>query len=268
MLITNEAAEKYIRASVTKGHLPLLKMFFLAFTAGQFITFAGMAATVASATITNASVSKLVAALVFPAGLTMVILNFSELFTGNNLMVMSLAERKITFWQLVRNWLVVYVGNFLGSIFVTYLSTVGNVYKLLGNEFAISTLNTAVAKCNMDFFEALIKGIFCNVLVCVAVIMTIMAETAAGKIITLFMPIMVFVILGLEHSVANMSYVSGGLFINQYYGDLDVDVTGLSWYSFLFKNMLPVTLGNLIGGCGSGLIYWYTSIKTNRHHTH
>lgn len=265
MLITNEAAEKYIRASVTKAKMPLLKMFFLAFTAGQFITFAGMAATVAEATVANPSVSRLIMAVVFPAGLTMVILNFSELFTGNNLMVMSVAEKKISVWQLLRNWGVVYVGNFLGSVFVSYLFTVGNVYRLLGNQFAVKTLELAVTKCNMDFQDALIKGIFCNVLVCVAVIMTIMAETAAGKIIALFMPIMVFVILGLEHSIANMGYISGGLFINSHYESLGVDVRGLTWLNFFVKNLIPVTLGNMIGGIGSGLIYWYTSIKTNKH---
>lgn len=265
MLITNEAAEKYIRASISKAKMPLLKKFLLSFTAGQFITFAGMAATVAGATIDNPSVSRLVMALVFPAGLTMVILNFSELFTGNNLMVMSVAEKKITIWQLLRSWIVVYTGNFLGSIVVTYLFTIGNVYRLLGNQFAIKTLETAVSKCNMDFQDAFIKGIFCNILVCVAIIMTLMAESAAGKIIALFMPIMVFVILGLEHSIANMGYISGGLFINAHYGDLGVDVRGLTWLNFFVKNLIPVTLGNMVGGVGSGLIYWYTSIKTIKH---
>lgn len=265
MLLTNKAAEKYIRASITKAKMPMLKMLLLSFTAGMFISFAGAAATVAAATIENASVCRLIMALVFPAGLTMVILNFSELFTGNNLMIMSLADKKIKLLHMLRNWAVVYIGNFLGSIFVTYMFTVSNVYRLLGNGFAIKTLETAVMKCNMEFNDAFIKGILCNILVCVAVIMTIMAETAAGKIIALFMPIMVFVILGFEHSVANMSYVSGGLFINSTYGDLGVDVRGLTWFNFIFKNLLPVTLGNMVGGVGSGLIYWYTSIKTGKH---
>ncbi len=265
MLITNEASEKYIRASKTKATLPIIKKFLLAFTAGEFITFAVTAATVSAATIANPSVARLVMALVFPAGLTMVILNFAELFTGNNLMIMAVLDKKIKFIQMLRNWIVVYIGNFLGSLFVTYLFTAGGVYNLLNNEFAKSTLKIATTKCNLSFEDAFIKGILCNVLVCVAVIMTVMAESAAGKIIALFMPIMVFIILGLEHSVANMSYISGGLFINADYGNLGIDVTGLTWGNFFLKNLIPVTLGNLVGGCGSGVIYWYTSIKTYHH---
>lgn len=115
---------------------------------------------------------------------------------------------------------------------------------------------------HISFTDAIIKGIFCNILVCVAVFMTFMTESAASKIICLFFPIIVFVICAFEHSVANMSYISGGLFINQMYGNYGLDVTGLSWWSFIVKNLLPVTIGNIIGGVGIGVLYWYSNLYT------
>lgn len=157
---------------------------------------------------------------------------------------------------------VVYIGSFIGSVVFTFLCTYGHVYTLFNGQLATNLLSTAVSKCNISFTDAIIKGIFCNILVCVAVFMTFMAESAASKIICLFFPIIVFVICAFEHSVANMSYISGGLFINQMYGNYGLDVTGLSWWNFIVKNLLPVTIGNIIGGVGIGVLYWYSNLYT------
>jgi len=239
--------------------MPLGKMFALAFMAGMFISFAGVASSVAATTVENASLGKLIAALVFPAGLAMVILNNSELFTGNNLLIISVLDKRIKFYSMLKNWIVVYIGNFVGSIFVTGGYALGHEFSLFNNGVAKNIMTTAVAKCNLSFSDAFIKGIFCNILVCVAVMMALTAERVSGKIMALFLPIMVFVISGFEHSVANMSYISGGLFIHSQYGSLGIDTAGLTWYNFIVSNLVPVTLGNIAGGLFIGFMFWFTA---------
>lgn len=260
MISIKEGTKKYSKAGIRKGTMSIPRMFILAVMAGMFIALAGLAATAASVTIENPSAAKIVTALVFPAGLSMVIINEKELFTGNSLMIISVLNRKGTFKHIFRNWIVVFIGNFAGSVLVTGLCTLGNVYSMFDNKFAMSAVTIANAKCSMSFTEALIKAIFCNVLVCFAVLMATLSETHPGKIAVLYFPIMIFVICGFEHSVANMSYISGGLFINNLYGDLGVDTSSLTWWNFLIGNMVPVTIGNVIGGCATGLACWYTNV--------
>ncbi len=257
MLSIQQAAAKYSDSGINKTKMPVLKMFIMAFMAGMFISFAGVASSVAATTVDNASLGKLIAALVFPAGLAMVILNSSELFTGNNLLIISVLDKRIKLLDMLKNWIVVYIGNFLGSIFVTGFYALGHEFSLFNNGVAKNIMTTAVAKCNLSFSDAFIKAIFCNILVCVAVMMALTAERVSGKIISLFLPIMVFVISGFEHSVANMSYISGGLFIHSQYGNLGLDTAGLTWYNFLISNLVPVTLGNIVGGLLIGCAYWF-----------
>lgn len=259
MLNAKQATVKYSEGGMGKTTMPLGKMFILAFMAGMFISFAGVASSVAATTVENASLGKLIAALVFPAGLAMVILNNSELFTGNNLLIISVLDKRIKFYSMLKNWIVVYIGNFVGSIFVTGGYALGHEFSLFNNGVAKNIMTTAVAKCNLSFSDAFIKGIFCNILVCVAVMMALTAERVSGKIMALFLPIMVFVISGFEHSVANMSYISGGLFIHSQYGSLGIDTAGLTWYNFLVSNLVPVTLGNIAGGLFIGFMFWFTA---------
>lgn len=263
MLSVKDATVKYSEAGIGKATMPIVKMFVLAFMAGMFISFAGVASSVVSSTIESPSVAKLVGAMVFPAGLAMVVLNSSELFTGNNLMIISVLDKRIGVFGMLKNWIVVYLGNFAGSIFVTGLYTLGHEYSLFHNEVAKNVVSTAVSKCNLSMTDAFIKAIFCNILVCVAVMMAMTAENSAGKIAALFLPIMIFVVSGFEHSVANMSYISGGLFINAKYGSLGLETTGLTWYNFLVTNLVPVTLGNIAGGLFTGILYWFIG-KSNK----
>ena len=237
MLNAKQATVKYSEGGMGKTTMPLGKMFALAFMAGMFISFAGVASSVAATTVENASLGKLIAALIFPAGLAMVILNNSELFTGNNLLIISVLDKRIKFYSMLKNWIVVYIGNFVGSIFVTGGYALGHEFSLFNNGVAKNIMTTAVAKCNLSFS----------------------AERVSGKIMALFLPIMVFVISGFEHSVANMSYISGGLFIHSQYGSLGIDTAGLTWYNFLVSNLVPVTLGNIVGGLFIGFMFWFTA---------
>ena len=211
----------------------------------MFIALAGTAATIASSTVTNSSVAKVITSLVFPAGLAMVIINGTELFTGNNLLIMSVLSKNITVGQMLKNWIVVYIGNFVGSIFVTGFFKLGNIYSMFNSSVAKSVISIATTKCNLSIQEMFFRAILCNILVCVAVMMAATSKTVGGKIIGLFLPIMVFVICGFEHSVANMSY-------------LGLETAGLTWFNFIVKNLLVVTIGNIIGGCATGIAYWFS----------
>ena len=263
MISIKDATVKYSENGMHKASMPVGRMFMLAFIAGMFISFAGVASLVAASTIENPSLARLLRALIFPSGLAMVMVNGSELFTGNNLMIISVLDKRIRIVDMLKNWVVVYIGNFTGSIFVTGLYTLGHEYSLFHNEVAKSVLDTALSKCNLSATDAFIKGMFCNILVCVAVMMTLTAKTSVEKIGGLFLPIMLFVLSGFEHSVANMSLISSGLFIDMRYGNLGIDTTGLNWSSFLAGNLMPVTLGNITGGLFMGLFYWFIE-KSNK----
>ena len=148
MLSIQQAAAKYSDSGIKKTKMPVLKMFIMAFMAGMFISFAGVASSVAATTVDNASLGKLIASLVFPAGLAMVILNSSELFTGNNLLIISVLDKRIKLLDMLKNWIVVYIGNFAGSIFVTGFYALGHEFSLFNNGVAKNVMTTAVAKCN------------------------------------------------------------------------------------------------------------------------
>ena len=262
-----EVAKNYINTGRSKANLSVGKMLLLGILAGMFIAFGGIGATTAAVSIPLASVGKLVGAVIFPGGLTMVLLAGSELFTGNCLLVIPALEKQISVGRMLRSWLFVYIGNFIGSLLVGAGVVFSHQVSLLGNGLAVSVISTAVSKCSMTFSDAFIRGIFCNLLVCLAVWISFAAKDVAGKIIGLFFPIVIFVLCGFEHSVANMYYVSAGLFAQMIpaYADAaaaaGVDTVALSWGAFFIKNLLPVTLGNIVGGGGLGIIYWAVYLR-------
>jgi formate/nitrite transporter len=233
-------------------------MYALAILAGMFIAFGGVAATTVAVSIPYASLGKLLGACVFPGGLAMVILMQTELFTGNNLLVIPLLQKNITLSELLRNWIIVYFGNLVGSTLVAGLVVGSHQASLFGNAVAESMVSTAAYKVSLSFGDALLKGIACNVLVCIAVwIGGSVAKTVSEKIIGIFFPIMIFVLCGFEHSVANMYYLLVGMFAKYEYA---IDAPTLTWVGCL-KNLCIVTLGNMIGGIALGCILWYTHIK-------
>jgi len=255
MLSPKEIANSAVKIAEGKAKLPAFKMILLGMFAGAFVALAGV-----GATFGNNYVGKLAGACIFPAGLAMVVVAGSELFTGNNLMLAALFSKKISVRQLLKNWSLVFLGNFIGSIIITLLV----VYAGSFDKIADSVIATASAKVNLSFIEAMFRGILCNFLVCIAVWMSFAADTVGGKIAAVFFPVMLFVLCGFEHSVANMFYIPAGLLEAAKTG---VAVEGLNAGTFLLNNLLPVTLGNIIGGAGMvGAGYYLIYLKTIAKH--
>jgi len=267
----NEIAANYVAIGKKKAYTSSPKLLLLGFLAGMFIALAAVGANTASCMIENAGVAKLVGALLFPAGLAMVLIAGSELFTGNNLIVISVLEKEASVGAMLRNWVLVYIGNFIGALFVAYLVNAGNQLGLFGNQLAAATIKTAVTKASLPFGNAFILGIMCNFLVCIAVWMSFAAKTVSGKILGLYFPIMLFVLCGFEHCVANMYYVPAGLFAlgNESYVAMavekGVEMANLTWGNFFINNLIPVTLGNIVGGAGLvGGVYWAIYLKKQK----
>ena len=237
-----EIAANYVETGAAKAALPKGRMFLLALLAGAFIALAGVAATVGTALA-----GKIAGACIFPAGLAMVIVAGSELFTGNNLMVISLLEKKITAGGMLSAWAVVYIGNMAGAM----LAAAAAVWSGVLGAYTDAVIATAAAKCAIPFGQALLRGVLCNALVCTAVWMAMAAKDVTGKIVGLYFPVMAFVLCGFEHSIANMFYIPAGLFSVLRSGGA---AEGLGWGAFFVKNLLPVTLGNILGGVGLGAL--------------
>ena len=238
-----EVCGNFLAVGERKAALPLDKMLVMAVLAGAFIALAGVASTWGSMLVENLSLRRLIAGCVFPAGLAMVVLTGTELFTGNCLMSIALLDKRITLPAMLRNWCVVYVGNFIGAAAVAAMAVWGGVFAGK-EEFLVSA---AMGKM-MPVEQAVFRGILCNILVCLGVLMAAAATDAGGKVVSLFFPVAAFVMAGYEHSVANMYYLTAGVLAG----------ADLSAADIVLRNLLPVTVGNIIGGAvilGGG--YWY-----------
>ena len=252
MLSPTEIATKTIEVGKVKASLSWWKTIILGIFAGMFIALAGV-----GATFGNIHGGKIAGACIFTAGLAMVVVAGSELFTGNNLMLMSLFDRKIKLSRLLKNWLLVFLGNLIGAVFVAALVSVSGLF----DPIVENVVATATAKVNIDFFEAIIRGLLCNFLVCIAVWMSFSAATVTGKIAAVFLPVMLFVLCGFEHSIANMFYIPAGMIA----GAIN-DLAAPNITDFLLNNLLPVTIGNILGGAilvagGYYLAYKPTSVQ-------
>ena len=247
-------------AGVSKSRMSLSRMFVLAILAGFYLTFGATASTIGSCMIENPSVAKIVSGLLFSPGLCFVIINGAELFTGNNLIIISVLDKKVEAFEMLRNWIVVYIGNFVGSVVISAIAVYGNAFACFEGQPGAAALSTAAAKCSIAFGPALMKGILCNFLVCTAVMMAFSIDSAGTKFICAILPVTLFVLCGFEHSIANMGYVSTGLFLKAAgLGAEGADAVSIA--GFALRNLIPVTLGNIIGGCGAGVIYWYSYIR-------
>lgn len=207
-----EIAQNYVEIGVHKVRLSAFKMLILGIFAGMFIGFAGIASTVGSAAVENPSLARLVSACLFPAGMAMVLVSGSELFTGNNLIIIALLEKKIKLSQMLKNWSLVFVGNFLGAGFVAIMVVYGHTPDLLGGRLADSIVNSALNRVNLTFMDSLIRGILCNILVCIAVWAAFASKTVSGKLLMSFWPVMAFVLCGFEHSIADIYFCLAGIF--------------------------------------------------------
>jgi formate/nitrite transporter len=278
-LLPQEMATRAEYLGVRKAEMPFLKMFMLSVLAGAFISLGAIFATTVSAgsmAITTASgdaafstglpfgVTRLLAGLVFCLGLILVVVGGAELFTGNNLIVMAWASGKVTAGALLRNWVIVYVGNFAGALGTAALMFFTRQYTFGANSVGIAALRTGVAKCDLTFIQALALGILCNALVCMAVWLTFSARSTVDKIVAIIFPITAFVAAGFEHSIANMYFIPYALFIKMFdaefiktVGDKVPNLDILTWQAFWLGNLLPVTIGNIIGGAVLvAAVYW------------
>ena len=270
-LLPQEMAEKAEAAGIRKAALSFLPLFALALLAGAFIGLGAMFATntAAASSALPYGLGRLLVGLVFCLGLVLVVVGGAELFTGNNLIVMAWASRKISTWALLRNWLIVYVGNFVGSLGTAVLVFLGRQYTSGGGTVGEAALNIAVGKVNLGFIQALALGILCNGLVCLAIWLTYSARSVADKILAILFPISAFVAAGFEHSVANMYFIPYALIVKTFdpafVAARQLDLAGLTWGTFFLNNLLPVTIGNIIGGAVLvAAVYWLIFLQKKR----
>ncbi|MBO4834870.1 MAG: formate/nitrite transporter family protein [Lachnospiraceae bacterium] len=266
-----DVAQNYIEIGKSKANTPTVKLVILAILAGIFVALGAIASTTVAVAVKPASLGKFLGAVVFPGGLTMVLIAGSELFTGNCLLIIPLLEKAITAKKVVKSLVLTYIGNFIGSILLAAGVVFSHQISLFDNGVAVSVISTATTKCSISFGDALIKGILCNFLVCIAVWISFTAKDIVGKIIGVFFPVLIFVLCGFEHSVANMYYLFAGLFakaIPAYAAAATaagVDTSMLTVGRMFGANLLPVTIGNIIGGAICvGLPYWFIYLRRKK----
>ena len=270
-LIPSQMALKAEQTGVLKANLDFLTTFMLAILAGGFIALGAIFATTVTAgssDFLSFGISRLLGGLVFCIGLVLVVVAGAELFTGNNLIVMAWASRKVSTGKLLRNWGIVYAGNLAGSLVTAVLIALSGQYLFGDGAVGVNALNIANAKIQLGFTQALILGILCNVLVCLAVWLTLSARSVTDKIMAIIFPITAFVAAGFEHSVANMYFVPLGLLLKQEdavvaAANLDGgELANLTVVDFLTRNLVPVTVGNVIGGAVLvGAVYWFVYLR-------
>ena len=264
-----QMARRAEEVGVTKAGLAADKLLALGVLAGAFIAMGAIFATTVTAGGSELpyGVVRLLGGLAFSLGLILVVVAGAELFTGNNLIVMAWASRRVSTRRLLWVWALVYVGNFAGAIATAGLMYLTRQYRFGGGAVGEQALAIATAKVELGFTQAIVLGAFCNALVCLAVWLTYSARTTADKILAVVPPIAAFVASGFEHSVANMYFIPFGILVSNDDSWLagtgnELDLSRLTWGSFLADNLLPVTIGNVIGGALMvGAFYWFVYLR-------
>jgi formate/nitrite transporter len=209
---------------------------------------------VSDASLSFAS-ARVLGGVAFSLGLILVVVAGAELFTGNNLLVMATVAGRIPPCRFLQNLVVIYFANLIGAVGLAGLVTLSGHWKMDGSTVGETALSIAAAKCALPFGEAFFKGVLCNVLVCLAVWLAMAGRTVTDKVLAIVFPIAAFVACGFEHSVANMYFIPLGIFLEPQFASSAAHGS-LNWLGFL-RNLLPVTLGNIVGGAGMvGLVYW------------
>jgi formate transporter len=274
-LLPIEIARKAEEIGAQKARLSVPSLIVLSVLAGAFIALGAMFATTVMAGadgVVPFGLSRLIGGLAFSLGLVLVVVGGAELFTGNTLMVMALAASKISLAEMLRAWAIVYLGNFLGALGTAILVLLSGQYLSGDGSVAGVALSLAAAKVALSFDRAFFLGILCNVLVCLAVWLSIGSRSTTDKIFAVVFPVSAFVAAGFEHSVANMYLIPLGLFIKAWAPDslwsqiaMSPDsMPALTWTGF-FLNLVPVTLGNLVGGAILvGGVYWFIYLRPSR----
>jgi formate/nitrite transporter len=264
-----EITQSYAEAGKKKTERSLGKTLFLAVLAGLCIAFGGAVTNTAAHSIPNVSAARLISGLLFPFGLAMVMLLGAELFTGNCLIPISVLARKTTLGKMLRNWTLVYIGNFLGALLLAAGCAYFGQLDYSGGGLAVFTIRLATGKCGISFTSGIVLGFFCNVLVCAGVLCSLSAKDTSGRILGAYVPVTFFVICGFEHCIANMYYIPAGLFalaIPKYArlaSEAGIDTALLTWGNFLVRNLLPVTIGNILGGVSLGVVMYLCHAPVN-----
>jgi formate/nitrite transporter len=268
----NEIADKVERIGVAKVKLGFYSTATLAILAGAFISLGGIYFTSATSQITlSHSFTQILGGLTFSLGLVLVVVAGAELFTGNNLIVMAFASKKINFQKLLRNWSIVYAGNFVGALLTSIVLYFTNVWAFNNYQYGIRAVTIANNKVNLDFVEAFSLGILCNALVCLAIWLAMGGRNVTDKILGIIFPISAFIAVGFEHSVANMYFLPFALMIKDdpnlllaLQNSSNRDLSNLN-LAGLFNNLLPVSLGNIVGGSlFVGIVYWFIYLRKGR----
>ncbi|MEW6690785.1 MAG: formate/nitrite transporter family protein [Pseudomonadota bacterium] len=249
-----EISEKIQSVGVTKARLTLLQTAMLGVLAGAFIGFGALYFTLVAADASlGFAATRLLGGLVFSLGLVLVVVGGAELFTGNNLMVMAWADGKITAAEVLRNWVVVYLANAVGAVGLALTVYLANHGAMNGGAVGAAYVKIAAAKTALPFAEAFFKGVLCNVLVCLAVWLAMAGHTVVDKIVAIVLPISAFVAAGFEHSVANMYFIPLGMLL-----------AGEANWAGLAANLVPVTLGNILGGSVMVALVYYLIYRSPR----
>lgn len=271
-----ESVDKYIEGAQAKAQASAWRIIGKAIMAGVMIAMGAGISSVAAHTVADVGLARLLAAVVFPVGLMMVVLMGAELFTGDCLVCLGVLDRKQRLTSFIKILVLVYIGNFLGASLIALLLSASGQWDYSSGMLGAYTIKVALAKVNISFAEGIVSGILCNILVCAAVLMAVCAKDVTGKLWASFFVIMLFVVGGFEHCVANMYYIPAGLLasLNPEYAELAMSTYGfsaeymqtLNIYNFLVSNLLPVTIGNIIGGavCVAMPVYYLNRPKAEK----
>ena len=268
-----EVLEANIEACKVKAELPLLKMILLGILAGMFIAIGAQASSLASHDISNVGLARTLTGAIFPVGLMMIVLVGGELFTGNTMILNAVLQKHITWTQYARNLAVVFLSNLAGAGIIALLVSLSGQWNYTSGALGAYTIKIAFTKANLDFSTAFFSSILCNIIVCAAVLMAISAKDVAGKILAIFFPIFAFALSGFEHCVANMYYIPAGLLakLNPVYVQKAEEIYGITGdqlqslsLSGMAHNLVPVTIGNILGGSifiGVALLLIHKKVK-------
>lgn len=257
-----EIVKNFAAAGKNKAEMPVMKMLVLGILAGMFIALGGAVTNTASHSIEDVSTARIISGMLFPGGLSMVILMGGELFTGNCLIPISVFEKQTTVSKMLKNWVFVYLGNFIGAMLVAYGCAKFGQLNYSDGGLAVFTMKLAASKASVTAANGVVLGFFCNVLVCLGVLCSLSAKDTAGRIIGTIFPIAIFVICGFEHCIANMFYIPAGLFAAEVpayaakAAEAGLDLSSLTWGNFFITNLVPVTIGNILGGVFVAVMMW------------
>lgn len=271
-----QVLEGNIQTEVNRTKMNIVRLVLLGILAGMFIGGGAAASSVAMHAISNVGFARFIGGAIFPVGLMMIVFIGGELFTGDCLLILGVLDKKVKVLSMIRVLLIVFFSNMIGAILVALLVYLGGQYNYTDGLLGAYTIKVALSKSTMSFGSAFCSGIMCNIFVCGAVLMAAVAKDAGGKVWAIFFPILAFVVSGFEHCVANMYYIPAGIIAmnNDKYVQVAMEKYGysaeqlaeLNWQNFFVNSSIPVTLGNIVGGMGLGIVLYliYKKLPVNR----